>query len=263
MLRIPGHIHTTAAPNGGSVVLDRRTGRCYALNGLADQLWRAWHTTGDYDTALTLVAATTTVGPRFPTQSRELADTLVATGLLATDEPHQHPRANAPDTTTTSPAVPDESAMPGAPAGPVLGQPVSGSTPTTLAGPDSAVPGFRVAALLAVPLTLLVVLLPFRVMVSLLTWSRQHWCRRTASGPQTEAALAAISRATRYHPGRIACLELSLGTVVTLALGRRHAPLVIGVAHAPCRFHAWVGSPEGPVHDRRGWTPEFRPIVTL
>lgn len=123
--------------------------------------------------------------------------------------------------------------------------------------------GWRFAAVVAVPITFVVVLLPFRVTVALLTWSRRHWCVRAAGTAQVEAAMDAIRRATRHHPGRVACLEVSLGTVVTLALRRRYAPLVIGVAHAPCRFHAWVGSPDGPVHDQRGWTPEFRPVSTL
>jgi Transglutaminase-like superfamily len=229
MLSIPDHVHMTTGPRGGTVLLDQRTGRCYAMNGIARQLWQAWHDTGDFDTALSVVAGRDPVDDRFRAESRKLAESLLAKGLLVTES-----RTGA----TRDDRVPHGE-------------------------PDAASPNFRLAAALAVPLTFLLVLLPFRVTVRLLTWSRRHWCRRGAATNQALAAMTATRMAARYHPGRVACLEVSLGTVITLALRRRYAALVIGVADDPCRFHAWVNAHEGPVHDPHGWRPGFRPIITL
>jgi hypothetical protein len=80
---------------------------------------------------------------------------------------------------------------------------------------------------------------------------------------QTLAALAAIDRTARFHLGRVACLELSLGAVVTLALTRRYSTLVIGVADDPCRFHAWVCAQETSVPYPADWNAaDFRTVFS-
>jgi hypothetical protein len=219
----------TTGQHGGSVLLDRRTGRCYAMNAIARQLWQAWHDTGDFDAALSIVADRNSVGDQFPAESRKLVKALLARGLLVTGT-----RTEAPRTDREPHSV-----------------------------PDVATPSFRLATVLAVPVTFLLVLLPFGMTARLLTWSRWRWCRRAANTNQAMAAMTAIRRAARYHPGRVACLEASLGTVVTLALRRRYAALVIGVADDPWRFHAWVDTHDGPVLDQQELLPGFRPIITL
>lgn len=227
MLSIPDHVHVTTGPRGGSVLLDERSGRCYAMNGVANELWRAWDQTGDFDAALIAVARRNPVyaTERFSTDARQLADTLLAKGLLvagprservAQEVRHREPRAKR---------------------------------------------GFRVAAVFAFPITLLLVLLPFRVTVRVLSWSRRRWCRREVTAEQALAAYTAFDKAARFHPGRVACLELSLGAVVTLALSRRYLSLVIGVADDPCRFHAWVETPDGPMtYPSQVDFAQFRPI---
>jgi hypothetical protein len=230
MLAIPDHVHATTTPRGGGVLLDRRSGRCYVMNGTAHELWREWRRTGDFDAGLASMAARDKAyaGSGFRADSRELADKLLARGLLSV-------RTNRRDISDT----------PIPPA-------------------DSVVPGFRFAAALAVPITLLLVRLPFRVTTRVLSWSRTHWCRRGATTGQALAAALATESAARYHPGRIACLELSLGAVVTMAVGRRHLSLVVGVADDPCRFHAWVAAADGPVHyPSSDDIHEFRPIAVI
>jgi hypothetical protein len=230
MLAIPDHVHATTTPRGGGVLLDRRSGRCYAMNGTAHELWREWHRTGDFDTALATMADRDAAyaSSGFRTDSRALADTLLARGLLTTEDKTK----------------------------------IHTDTPVPPA--DTVAPGFRFAAVLAVPITLLLVRLPFRVTTRVLSWSRTHWCRRGATTRQALAAALATESAARYHPGRIACLELSLGAVVTMAVGRRHLSLVIGVADDPCRFHAWVAAEDGPVHyPSNDDLSEFRPIAVI
>ncbi|MER7951951.1 lasso peptide biosynthesis B2 protein [Streptomyces sp. NPDC096079] len=53
-----------------------------------------------------------------------------------------------------------------------------------------------------------------------------------------------------WWPGRIACLEISLATVLATALTGRRASWVLGARRLPDAAHAWVDTAEGPVgHD--------------
>jgi hypothetical protein len=61
-----------------------------------------------------------------------------------------------------------------------------------------------------------------------------------ATPQQAQAVLAAVHRIGHYYPGRVACLEHSLGAVVGLALIGLNADWCLGYAHDPYRFHAWV-----------------------
>ncbi|MEU6483500.1 lasso peptide biosynthesis B2 protein [Streptomyces sp. NPDC046887] len=72
---------------------------------------------------------------------------------------------------------------------------------------------------------------------------------------------AACAAAPWWWPGRIACMELSLATVLAAALTGRQARWVFGVRFRPDAFHAWaevpghsVGRDIGDAGDRP-WTP--------
>ncbi|MFH8254242.1 lasso peptide biosynthesis B2 protein [Streptomyces roseolus] len=53
-----------------------------------------------------------------------------------------------------------------------------------------------------------------------------------------------------WWPGRIACMEISLATVLATALTGRRASWALGARRLPDAAHAWVDTPEGPVgHD--------------
>ena len=79
--------------------------------------------------------------------------------------------------------------------------------------------------------------------------------RRSASLPCAEHALAAVRGAARWWPGRAACAEVSLATVLLLAASGRRATWVIGARFAPDGAHAWVVADQmvvgGPEPD--GW----------
>ncbi|MFB7356008.1 lasso peptide biosynthesis B2 protein [Streptomyces gardneri] len=53
-----------------------------------------------------------------------------------------------------------------------------------------------------------------------------------------------------WWPGRIACMEISLATVLATALTGRRASWALGARRLPDAAHAWVDTAEGPVgHD--------------
>jgi len=79
--------------------------------------------------------------------------------------------------------------------------------------------------------------------------------RRPASLPSAERVLAAVRGAARWWPGRAACAEVSLATVLLLAASGHRATWVIGARFAPDGAHAWVVADQmvvgGPEPD--GW----------
>ncbi|MFF4146665.1 lasso peptide biosynthesis B2 protein [Streptomyces sp. NPDC001698] len=68
-----------------------------------------------------------------------------------------------------------------------------------------------------------------------------------AAPPRLAASAAATVLRVRpgWWPGRIACMEVSLATVLTLALCGRRAPWVLGARRLPSEAHAWVWTPAG------------------
>lgn len=58
------------------------------------------------------------------------------------------------------------------------------------------------------------------------------------------AAAVPLIRPT-WWPGRIACMEVSLATVLTVALRGRRAHWVLGARRMPNEAHAWVWTPAG------------------
>ncbi|WP_053721806.1 lasso peptide biosynthesis B2 protein [Saccharothrix sp. NRRL B-16348] len=236
-LGIPEHVQDVSQPTGGGVLLDLNSGRCYAMNPTAYELWREWHRSGDFDLGFQAVADRDPdyCGERFRSDSRRLADDLLRKGLLIT--------------------VPEVSRRPGG----VVRVVVRCSESV-----GSELSGLALVALLVMPLALLLVRMPFRLTVWLTGWLREYWCCGEATPEQALSAILATRSTTRYHPGRIACLELSLGAVLILAVRRRHLSLVIGVADNPCRFHAWVETKGGPLgYPTDADIAEFRPICTL
>lgn len=68
---------------------------------------------------------------------------------------------------------------------------------------------------------------------------------RAASPTQATTAVQAVRRAGRYSPGRTACLEESLATVLLLATRRLGVTWCHGIASDPIRLHAWVQTMDG------------------
>lgn len=224
-LNIPEHVHSVITAGGSTVLLNANTGRCYAINRAASDLWSQLPSSGDVGSAVEMLAERnpTYATSRFSDDSKVLVQSLITEGLLTTASPVSRPAKS-------DLAVREE--------------------------PDSATPRFRFSALVAFLLTIVLVRLPFRFTSAALSWSRNYWCSRPAAASQALSAAVAIESIGRFYPGRVACLELSLGATVALALRRRHLSLVIGVADEPFLFHAWTNAADGLVSYPPGSSPK-------
>lgn len=86
--------------------------------------------------------------------------------------------------------------------------------------------------------------------------------RRPAGAAEIDIMLAAIDRASRWLPARVACLERSLAVVLWCGLRRQSVCWRIGVRTPPFNAHSWIeaaGQPVGelvPVHF-------YQPILTI
>ncbi|MGW7264542.1 lasso peptide biosynthesis B2 protein [Streptomyces sp. NPDC054842] len=261
-LSVSEHVRESTSPHGGGVLLDVRSGRCFAMNAMARTLWQEWRRSGNFDAAVLLLAR------RYPDlqhdrihdDARRLADALISLGLLATHAPiHTAP-------TSAQPACPDEAAdvhplarrhpdgagssaqnSPASQVPPVAEVPAAAGQMTMAAEPvrDAGSRTLRGAAtavlgLLALLGALLLIRLPLRAVFRTVSWTARAWCRREATPDHASATLAAVRRAAQWYPGRAACLELSLATLGILTLTGRRAVWCIGTADDPYRFHAWV-----------------------
>jgi Transglutaminase-like superfamily len=70
-----------------------------------------------------------------------------------------------------------------------------------------------------------------------------------ASRHDAEAALRAVRWAARYVPARMACLEESVATMITLAVSGHHGDWRQGVASDPVSMHAWIEVDGQPVDE--------------
>jgi hypothetical protein len=106
-------------------------------------------------------------------------------------------------------------------------------------------PGRAVCVLARVGLVLAlsVMLLPMHIRMRLLGVLRHL----PPAPPALAAAAAAAVPQVRpaWWPGRLACMEVSLATVLTIALCGRRAHWIIGARRMPHEAHAWVWTPAG------------------
>ncbi|MFJ3663807.1 lasso peptide biosynthesis B2 protein [Streptomyces sp. NPDC090119] len=68
---------------------------------------------------------------------------------------------------------------------------------------------------------------------------------RRPPGLAASAAAAVPLIRPAWWPGRIACMEVSLATVLTIALCGRRAHWVLGARRMPNEAHAWAWTPAG------------------
>ncbi|MFC8828205.1 lasso peptide biosynthesis B2 protein [Streptomyces sp. NPDC057137] len=213
---IPEHVHESSAPHGGTVLLDARTGQWYAMNGTARALWSEWRESGDFDAGVRTVAARfpPALGERVRTDAGQLAEVLVRRGLVsAAPSPARAPmraaRRNGRGSATT---------------------------------PRHDRPGATAALLIA----LCLLRLPFGVTVRAVAALKSR-CPRPATEAEAAVAVGLVGQVARLHPGRVACLELSLAATVRLALAGLSTEWCLGSADDPYRFHAWVEAAGRPV----------------
>lgn len=86
-IRIPGHVRYSDAEHGGAVLLNVLSGRCYAINPTAGAMWRAWRSSGDFDTAINIITAEhpQLSGDRIRADAQALAAALARRGLIVFD----------------------------------------------------------------------------------------------------------------------------------------------------------------------------------
>ncbi|MGP4002608.1 lasso peptide biosynthesis B2 protein [Streptomyces sp. 8N706] len=252
-IRIPEHVHASDAPHGGTVLLNARSGQWYAMNRTARALWDEWHRTGDFDMAVHSVTS------RFPQAGEErvradaerLADDLVERGLVTVE---RSPGGEERDlgaverglVALDDPAVEGGRSGRGARKGPNRRK--EERSDAAEAGTSSA-PGWRhrTAGAIGLGVALCLLHLPFRLTLRVLPVLKRRWCRRTATARQAHSVFEAVLHAGRRYPGRVACLEHSLGAVLGLALAGLSADWCIGSADDPYRFHAWLETGGRPV----------------
>lgn len=213
--------------NGGVVILDVVSGRWIALNSTASDHWRAWSVGKDLSYSVATVAARCPGVPRTLIQAgaESLRAELTARGLIGA----------VPARWYCTPVVT---------AGIVMAETRSAEKIT----------GIRsrlrlTAALVCIALASLMVRRSFRTAIWLVCSSRRRWCQTVPDAVAARRAVAAVSKASCFYPGRSACLELSLATVLLAAVRRRRLDWCIGSAINPYQFHAWVELQGKPLPD--------------
>ncbi|MEU8914652.1 lasso peptide biosynthesis B2 protein [Streptomyces nigrescens] len=115
----------------------------------------------------------------------------------------------------------------------------------------------RLAAAAGLTLALVLLRLPFRHTVHATRLATQAG-RRPLDPARAEALVGAVRHTARWWPGRVACMETSLGTVLAAALLGRRLTWCIGARFSPppVEYHAWAELPDhGPVAEYTvaGW----------
>lgn len=117
-----------------------------------------------------------------------------------------------------------------------------------MAGPDTAngEPAYRLAGTIGFCVAVLILrLLPFRRVTALARWLGRR--ARPASVAEAQAAVSGARRASRYYPGRAACLETSLAAFLAALLHRRKPDWCIGARTLPHTAHAWIEAENTPI----------------
>ncbi len=86
---------------------------------------------------------------------------------------------------------------------------------------------------------------PISHTTDLLSLLQEKWCIKNASLAEATQTLAAVHKMSELHPGRVACLELSVAAALASTILRRRVNLNFGVAVDPNRFHAWISTLDG------------------
>ena len=219
----PDHVAACdLGPDTATVLVNYRSGGVHTLIGPFARWWAELAMTGDLSST----------GAPAASEAAHLITQLRAAGLLiSSDEAHPW-------------------------AGPLTGQPwkLSFGTEELQAGRALLPPVPRrllATAAVTVALTLAVQHLGrgrcrMARILRLLTLAHTH-CLRPATAEQAEQAVYAVRRIGLLVPGRVACLEESVASVLLLAASRVRVDWCHGVAADPIRLHAWVETDHGPV----------------
>ncbi|MEU6404869.1 lasso peptide biosynthesis B2 protein [Streptomyces sp. NPDC046985] len=211
-MRVPPGVHRADLGSGSYAALAAHTGTWQWMNAATDRIWAAALTGTLHDLAR-----------RFGEQGlpgdadaivTEIVEQLTRAGLLA-DGGRGTAALPPPMPSATVPAAP---------------------------GPAPRWPG-RMLARVGLALALAMMRLPLRTRMRLLDCLRVLPPAPPALAASAAAAVPLIRPA--WWPGRIACMEVSLATVLTVALRGRRAHWILGARRMPNEAHAWVWTPAG------------------
>lgn len=214
---VPATVHAMADDEGRLVLLDTASGRWYALNRTGAAFYQELRRGSDLDEAVDAMATRYHAVPedRIRADLEELVSALVRRGLVE---------------------LPDRVAR--HPAGVLMAVP---------AGETRVDPRRRFVAPVAFALALLLLRLPFRTTARLVAGLKK--AKPAASRTDALAALGAARWISRWYPGRVACLELTLTAVLTAAFLGARVDWCFGFAVDPYTFHAWIEIGDEPVTD--------------
>lgn len=212
---IPSSVHVKPGGRGDMVLLNTRTGQWHLLNTTGRVVFDELRRSGDLGSALAALES------RFPEVAAEVlradVDRLV-TDLAERDLLRLARRA--------------------------------GGVPIALPeGRGVSMPPGR-TALTACHLLASVVLLrfPLRWSIALVLRLRRILGRRPATVPEGVDVLRDVHAVSRWFPGRVACMELSLTTVLIAAWRGLELSWCFGHSRDPLTFHSWVETQGVVVH---------------
>lgn len=216
---VPDTVHAAEDGNGDLVLLNRATGRWHKLNRTGTDVFQVLRSAADVEQAVGVLTDRHPDVPenRIREDVERLLAGLVERGLLVlVDDVRRSPAA-----VLMTPAVPRRA--------------ISVRE--------------RVTGTVAFVTAMVLLRLPFRITTAVVTRLRRVLARREATTDEAHAALAAAYRVSRFYPGRVACLEVSLTAVLTAALWGCRVDWCFGTAVDPQTFHAWVEVDGTPVTD--------------
>lgn len=232
---IPDGVHVMPETDGRLVVLNENTGSWHALNRTGVALYQELGRTSDLDDVVDQL--TRRYQNVLPDRIREDIDRmvvdLVRRGLLEPAESY-------------------------------LRRPAA----VLMATPDSSVPGarrHRVLTAVAFVLALVLLRLPFRTSTKAVATVKRWLATQDATASEALRRLVTARLVTRYYPGRVACLELSLTAVLAGVLLRQRIDWCFGFASDPQRFHSWIEVGGTPVTEPTDdpISPTYRRVVRV
>jgi hypothetical protein len=226
---VPPNVNVAMDANERMVLLNKETGRWYALNTTGTTVFEKLRNGSSIDeTIAALVAMYPDIpGKRLSEDAHDILFALVKRGLLVPDVPRAR-----------------------------LSAAIDMALPTTSTSRIRFLD--RMTVLAAFPSTLLLLRLPFRISLAFIGWLKGNWVVQEADRDDTIATLTAVGVLAKHHPGRLACLERSLTCVLALAFRRHGADWCFGVSTDPRSFHAWVEIAGTPV-----LLPQDEPVTSV
>lgn len=104
--------------------------------------------------------------------------------------------------------------------------------------------------------------LPLRATFAL-AWTLKRLALRPATASEAQRVVAARNWATRWFPGRAACLEVSLAAFLISLTRGRWVDWCIGCRFRPAESHAWIEAAGQPVGEPTTPDRPFRVTVRI